>query len=140
MNLPSDSLGPVPSRNSSVRAKAPSAALRAARIPASHSAIEMAKVDRDNYEQRRKGEAPLRSSSMILTSSGAHGQGIDSGSSIFPGVVHERARRKSIRQGSGSEKDSDAGSAILSRSFTRDRDETGIDGTVPEVPNEEESD
>lgn len=59
---------------------------------------------------------------------------------MFPGVVHERARRKSIRQGSGSEKDSDSGSVIMSRSFTRDRDETGIDGAVAEMPGEEGSD
>ena len=138
MNLPLDSSGLGPSRTSSVRATAPSAALQS--VSGSRSAIDMTKIDRGNSEQRRrKGEPPLRSLSMILTSSGSHGQIIDSGSSIFPGVVRERARRKSIRQGSGSEKDSDGGSAILSRSFTRDREETGIDDTVAEVPDEEES-
>lgn len=59
---------------------------------------------------------------------------------MFPGVVHERARRKSIRQGSGSEKDSDASSIVLSRSFTRDKDESGLAGAVLEEPGEEESD
>ena len=98
----------------------------------------MANMDRDSPGQRRRrGEQPLRSSSMVVPP--PNSQVVDPVSSMFPGVVHDRARRKSIgiRQGSGSEKDSDAGSAILSRSFTRDKDEGGIDGVVPEVPDEE---
>ena len=32
---------------------------------------------------------------------------------IFPGIVHERARRSSMRQGSGSEKDSEQGASLV---------------------------
>ena len=139
LNLPPEVVSSTVSRKTSVRSKTPSSPVRATRGIGSRSTLEITKMDGDNGEQRRRmSEMPIRSSSMVLNSSNILGQSMDPGSSMFPGVMHERARRKSIRQGSGSEKDSD-GSAILSRSYTRDQD-PGLDGSVLELPDEEASD
>ena len=139
MNLPADGDGTAPSMNGSVRVNASIAALQTPRMSASHSAVDMTRMDGDPAG-RHKGDSPLRSSSVILPSPSTHSQVSDSTSSMFPGVVHERTRRKSIRKGSGSEKDSDGGYATPSRSFTRDQDETSIDDTVREVSDEGETD
>ena len=138
MNLSADSDGTALLMNGSLRVNAPNSALQTARTSASHSVVDMARMDGDSAS-RHTGESPLRSSSVILPSPSAHSQVSDSSSSMFPGVVHERARRKSIRKGSGSEKDSDCGATTPSRSFTRDRDEISIDDTVREVSDEGDS-
>ena len=140
-NLPSDSDTIGISSNNSTLNTAPHVPSLATRRLGSNSALEMGRIDHDGHEpRRRRGDQLLRSPSNTITSSGAHSQAPDAGSSMFPGVIKERARRQSIRQGSGSEKDSDTGSAGLSRSFVHDREETGIDGVVPEVPDEDDSD
>ena len=71
-------------------------------------------------------KAPTRSSSMIWS------DGASQTPKMFPGVVHERTRRNSVRQASGSEKDDS--SPMLSRPMTRD----GHEDAVPEVPAEED--
>lgn len=48
------------------------------------------------------------------------------GPKMFPGVVHERTRRNSVRQGSGSEKDADG----------RPRTREGGEERVPEIEEE----
>lgn len=50
----------------------------------------------------------------------AHDDPATSQPKMFPGIVHERTRRRSIRQGSRSEKDGN-----LSRSSSVERDESG---------------
>lgn len=63
---------------------------------------------------------------------------------IFPGVVHERIRKNSIRQGSSSEKDADYGAFAglgLSKLSTREKDISGLEGSVlKEQADEEDSD
>lgn len=140
-NLPTDSDTAGTSTNSSAPNTAPHSANLGTRRLGSKSALEMGRIEHDSHEpRRRRGDQLPRSPSNTNTSSGAHSQTPDAGSSMFPGVINARARGQSIRQGSGSEKDSDAGSAGLSRSFIRDREETGFDGVVTEVPDEEDSD
>lgn len=63
---------------------------------------------------------------------------------IFPGVVHERTRKNSIRQGSNSEKDADGGALAglgLSRLSTREKEISGLERPVlEERGNEGDSD
>ncbi|KAG8530823.1 uncharacterized protein KY384_004180 [Bacidia gigantensis] len=93
----------------------PTAPLNPARIPTSYSNADLA-------SRRLDGSAIPRSSSLIMSPTN-----ITSGVSysptahhhhpkIFPGIVHERHRRTSVRQGSGSETDGDGsmtGSGVL---------------------------
>lgn len=54
---------------------------------------------------------------------------------IFPGVVHERTRRNSTRQGSSSEKDADGGTFAglrLSKLSTREKEMNGLEEPVLE--------
>ena len=140
-NLPSDSDTVGTLTNSSVLNTAPHIASLATRRLGSSSALEMGRIDQDGHESRRRqGDQLLRSPSNTTTSLGAHSQAADASSSMFPGVINERARRQSIRQGSESDRSSDTGSAGLSRSFVRDRGETMIGSAVLEVPGEEDSD
>ena len=76
MNLPLGNETPVISRQGSVRAKPSNTPLRTGRkLGSSTTAIHISKLHRDGPEQRRRNaEAPLRSSSMILTSPSAHSQ------------------------------------------------------------------
>lgn len=58
---------------------------------------------------------------------------------IFPGIVHERARRSSIRQGSGSEKDFELGGPLVkssSRLGQGTMDDEGLHGAVVEEDDE----
>lgn len=63
---------------------------------------------------------------------------------IFPGVVHERTRRNSVRQGSSSEKDADGGALAgmgLSKLSTREKETSGLeDPVLEEQADEEDSD
>lgn len=56
---------------------------------------------------------------------------------IFPGIVHERTRRDSLRQTDGAGDGSGQQPLGLTRSTTKDRD--GVDGVVEETEEEEES-
>ena len=56
---------------------------------------------------------------------------------IFPGVVHERTRRGSVRQGSSSEKDVDAGGVLRPLPF--EQDVKGLHEAVAEDPREGEN-
>lgn len=55
---------------------------------------------------------------------------------IFPGVVHERTRRGSVRHGSGSEKDFDA--LERPKLLAWAQNDTSLYGTVPEESGEQE--
>lgn len=83
---------------------------RTTRIPASYSNADVRSLDLQRTG--RDHSRPVRSSSMIVSPSQANGaswiDGMPPPPRIFPGVVHERTRRGSLRQGSSSEKDADA--------------------------------
>ena len=83
-----------------------------ANIPPSHSNIDMKIPD---WQSHRHNAAKLsRSSSLVTSPAKTHNAyGISHSPTvaqprIFPGIVHERHRRGSIRQGSGSETDGDS--------------------------------
>ena len=84
----------------------------AARIPASHSHMDVRIPDWQSHRHNAAGLS--RSSSLVTPSAKIHGKHAISHSPtlaqprIFPGIVHERHRRGSIRQGSGSETDGDS--------------------------------
>ena len=82
-----------------------------ARPSGSHSNVDLRNIDLQNLQLEEP--RPGRSSSMIFAPAPAtsnshywHEQAAEP--RIFPGLVHERARRGSLRRESGSEYDSDA--------------------------------
>lgn len=83
---------------------------RATRIAASYSNADVRSLDLQRTG--RDHSRPARSASMIMSPSQANAaswiDGMPPPPRIFPGVVHERTRRGSLRQGSSSEKDADA--------------------------------
>ena len=114
----------LPSRNVSLRVSAPKTSPNSTRIPKSHSNLDMTSTDGAQPPLPQK--TPTRSSSMIWS------DGARPAPKMFPGVVHERTRRNSMRQNSESERDSD--SLFLSRPRTKD----GHEEAVPEIPAEED--
>lgn len=102
-----------------------------ARIPMSYSNVDTTALNKQPTEQDRK---PIRSSSMTTstgTTSGHHladamGQMRIDGAAprMFPGVVHERTRRGSVKQGSSSEKDAQRAAAA-----TGEPPKAGTEGT-----------
>lgn len=59
---------------------------------------------------------------------------------MFPGVVHERTRRGSVRQGSSSEKDSSAtvvNSTTVPRLSAWEQDDKGLQKAVADEPGEQ---
>ena len=80
---------------------------RAPRMPASYSNADVRSLDLQRTG--REHSRPVRSASMIMSPSQANGtswiDGMPPPPRMFPGVVHERTRRGSLRQGSSSEKD-----------------------------------
>lgn len=110
---------------------------RAARIPASYSNADVGSLDLQR--SGRDHSRPARSSSMIMSPSQANGtswiDGTPPSPRIFPGVVHERTRRGSLRQGSSSEKEIDATNvnvATALRSLPCEKDDKGLQKTVAE--------
>ena len=83
---------------------------------------------------------------MIMPSSQANGTSWIDGTPppprIFPGVVHERTRRGSLRQGSSSERDANVtnvASMVAPRSYPREEGDRGPQKVVVEEPNEPEN-
>ncbi|SLM40687.1 amp deaminase 3 [Lasallia pustulata] len=145
---------PQPARPHTVVGAYPTPAYPAhtARIPISHSNIDTRTTDTSKSFQ---GDGrPLRSSSLMMSPYMANDPPWDDGISqshvsgaeprIFPGVVHERTRKNSIRQGSNSEKDADGGALAglgLSRLSTREKEISGLERPVlEERGNEGDSD
>lgn len=78
------------------------------RLPSSNSHVDFKGLEnqRAGYDSTKL----VRSPSMVLSQSKSNSMyRVDDSPQpkIFPGIVHERARRGSVRQGSSSEKDSD---------------------------------
>ena len=91
----------------------------------------------------RDHSRPARSSSVIISPSQANGTSwVDSQPPpprMFPGVVHERTRRGSLRKGSSSEKDATATNfnvTIAPRSLPWEQDDTDPQKVVSEDPGE----
>ena len=117
---------------------------RATRMPASYSNADVRSLDiqRTGREHTR----PVRSSSMIMSPSQANGTSWIDGTPppprMFPGVVHERTRRGSLRQGSTSEKDANVtnvNSMVAPRSFPREEHDKGPQKVVVEESSEPEN-
>ena len=104
------------------------------RIPASYSNSDVRGLDTQRARQS-PSKPPARSSSMITSTSWI--DGAPSQPRIFPGVVHERTRRGSVRQGSSSEKDVDAGGVLRPLPF--EQDVKGLHGAVAEESGEGEN-
>ena len=100
--------------------KTPSAPYLTSRMHVSHSNADIRLSDSQSQKHDESGLA--RSSSLVMSPAITHGTYSSSHSPtlaqprIFPGIVHERHRRGSLRQGSGSETDGDSmmASGILS--------------------------
>ena len=115
---------------------------RAARIPASYSNADVGSLDLQR--SGRDHSRPARSSSIIMSPSPANSTSWIDGTPppprIFPGVVHERTRRGSLRKGSSSEKDADATNLNVKtalRSLPREKDDKGLQKTVAEESGEQ---
>ena len=104
----------------------------------------------DGHHSQRTDNQPIRSSSLIMPSptlseqywSDSVGHSHINGAEprIFPGVVHERTRKGSIRQNSSSEHDSDAAGSIgvgMSRLITSEKEEKSYDKAVLEDSEED---
>ncbi len=109
------------------------------RIPNSQS-----NSDVKNFDGQQVGQTSSklpRSSSMIISPSQAHGasywnEGIPPPPRIFPGVVHERTRRGSVRHGSSSEKDFNA--LERPKLSAWERNDKSLYDAVPEESGEQE--
>lgn len=109
---------------------------QAARIPVSYSSVDTTTPNKQPKEQpTEQHRNPIRSSSMTTTTGGQNlvdvmGQMHIDGAAprMFPGVVHERTRRGSVRQGSSSEKHAERSAAM-----TGDPPRSGIEGTSGQV-------
>lgn len=115
---------------------------RAAPTPAAYSNADVRSVD--FHRTGRDHNRPARSLSMIMSSSQANGTSWIDGTSppprMFPGVVHERTRRGSLRQGSNSEKDANAtylNVATAPRPLLWEQDDKGLQNAVIEEPGEQ---
>lgn len=111
-----------------------------ARLPGSHSNIDI-----ENQNVLQEESRPRRSTSMILSrvtpkNSYRHDQSAEP--RIFPGLVHERTRRGSVKRENGSEYDSDviasAGLGGSRRGF--EKVENGLRRAVLGTPDTEISD
>ncbi len=92
----------------------------------------------------RDHSGPARSSSTILSPSQANSTSWIDGPPppprMFPGVVHERIRRRSLRQGSSSEKDAIATNfnvTIAARPSAWEQDGKGLQKAVAREPGEQ---
>lgn len=113
--------------------------LRAARVPAYSSNIDV--KGSDLQSTARDDSRPVRYSSMILSPSNSTywTDVTPPPPKIFPGVVHERTRRGSVRQGSNSEKDLDHSTinrAGAPRPIPLEQDEKSLHDTLVEEPAE----
>ena len=68
--------------------------------PISSADLEKADSPRSKQDAGQPARSPSKSKALYWADSGSQPK-------IFPGIVHERTRRSSIRQGSGSEKDAE---------------------------------
>lgn len=92
-----------PARINSTQQSSPILPARLMQLPLSRSTIDTTNADLDHAEKQGFNNRPTRSSSLILSPSEMdspywHGQ-----PKIFPGLVHERTRRTSMRRGSDSD-------------------------------------
>lgn len=106
-------------------------------IPTSHSNADVKGLDLQRGTKQTYS-TPKRSSSFILPPSCTVDGNVPQ-PRMFPGVVHERNRRGSIRQGSSSEKDADVSSTASAaggsvRPVSSDQDGKGVHETVVEEP------
>ena len=111
---------------------------RAPPTPAYYSNADARALD---LRPGRDHSRPARSSSVIMSPSQAIGTSwVDSPPPpprMFPGVVHERTRRGSLRKGCSSEKDATATNSnvtIAPRSLTWEQDDTDRQKAVAEQP------
>ena len=122
--------------------------LRASRMVVSHSNADVRSLDLQRIG--RDHSRPARSSSMITSPLQVNGTSWIDGTPppprMFPGVVHERTRRGSLRQTSISEKDADATNVNFTkapRPLLSEQDDKGLQKMVAEAPgaqdNEEEA-
>ncbi len=117
---------------------------RAARIPASYPNADGRSLD--SQRTGRNHSRPARSSSLVISPPQANGTAWIDGTPppprIFPGVVHERTRRGSLRQGSSSEKDVNATNINVTtapRPLPCEQDDKALQKAVAEEPREETS-
>ncbi len=107
-----------------------------ARIPVSFSSVDTTTLNKQPTEQHHK---PMRSASMTTSTGTTGGQGLadvmghmhidGAAPRIFPGVVHGRTRKESVRQGSSSEKDAERSAAT-----TGETPKAGIEGESGQTP------
>ena len=122
---------------------------QAARLPGSYSSADMRSLDTRDSQQGDGNTLPRPTSANFSSPISTSGNWVDSlGQShisgteprIFPGVVHERTRRGSLRKGSGSEKDPDGFVGIapaLSKLTIKENYVLRAEGTVLEDPEED---
>lgn len=117
---------------------------RAAPIPGSYSNADVRSLDLQRTG--RDHSRPARSSSMIMSPSQANGTSWIDGAPppprMFPGVVHERTRRGSLRQGSSLEKDATAPNSdftTATRPLLGEPDDKDLQAAVAEEAGEQEN-
>lgn len=109
-------------------------------VPYSNADVRSLELQRTGRDHSR----PATSSSMIMSPTQANSTSWIDGTSqpprMFPGVVHERTRRGSLRQGSSSEKDANATNAKATtapRPLPWEQDDKGLQKAVAEKPREQ---
>lgn len=117
---------------------------RAVCVPAYYPSADM--NSRGLQCTERDHSRSARSSSIIVSPSQTNGtswiEGTPPPPRMFPGVVHERTRRGSLRQGSSSEKDPNStviNSTTVPRPSALEQDDKGLQKAVAEEPGEQGS-
>ena len=113
---------------------------RAAHLPYYNADVRNLDLQRTGRDRSRLA----RSSSMVTSPSQVSGTSWIDGTPppprMFPGVVHERTRRRSLRQGSNSEKDANTTNVDVTtvpRLLTSEQDDKEVQKTVAEESDEQ---
>ncbi len=103
---PSEMSPQLPSHPTRINPVTPSSVVlptRLAKLPLSRSTIAMTGTDFQHPGRQDLSNRPVRASSLILPPSAVSSSYLHGQPKIFPGLVHERSRKTSIRHGSDSE-------------------------------------
>lgn len=126
-------LSPVIAAHHQGKPALPNERAQVARVPGSQSSADMQSLNRSPPADRRRS----RSSTMLKSSVDSAVSGVEP--RMFPGLVHERTRRQSLKLPTGGlDGPADGGSShsVLGKMSARDRE--ALNGAVEEEPDAEE--